>query len=239
MRHITPRRAAIVALSLLFALLILMPLRIAFDLSGLQDRGVSARAVEGLVWSGKVRELTIGNLPLGDVDARLEILPLLIARSNLIVDRPADGFTPALHAIISGHGGSLSISDANADIAMRGAFAPVPVSNVVLENVNAEFELGRCVQASGTVRMNLQAGVPGLNLSQGLSGKIACRGGALFVPLVGQSGLEKLDLTIQPDGRYDALFRVDGLTPDIAGPLGTLGFSGNGNSLQLRASGQF
>ncbi len=238
-QHITLKRIAIIAGLLLLCLLIFMPLRVALGLSGLEQRGVSARTVEGAIWAGQLGDLHIGNLPLGNVDARLRPLPLLTGKTEMALHRAQNGQSPALNAIVGSRGDMLTVRSASADIATRGVFAPVPVSSIQLENVNAEIHGGKCVEARGTVRVNVQQGLPGLNLSRGLSGKIACRNGALFVPLVGQSGLEKLELTIREGGRYEAVFIIDDISPELAAPLGGLGFSTTGNSLRLVATGQF
>ncbi len=239
MKHITPRRVALIAALLFIAFFALMPLRFAFGMSGLEERGVSARSVEGIIWSGTVRDMKIGALPLGDVGARLKLFPLLTGTSVMVIDREPTGFSPALHAVIGSRGDLLTIDDATGDIATRDLFAPVPVSTITLENVTGEFDAGTCVSASGTMRVTVQQSILGQQLSRGLSGKIACRKGALFIPLVGQSGFEKLDITITARGRYDAVFTLGGLTPEITGPLGLLGFSGSGDSVQLKSSGQF
>jgi len=64
------------------AAIIFMPLRII-----LGGEGMSARKVEGIIWDGSIRDLKIGRLPIGDVNARLHFLPLLIARAEISVSR--------------------------------------------------------------------------------------------------------------------------------------------------------
>ena len=60
------RRFAIASVAALAAAAILfMPLRtiIAGD-------GVTARKVDGIIWDGSIRDLRLGKLPVGDVNAR-------------------------------------------------------------------------------------------------------------------------------------------------------------------------
>ena len=61
--------AITVALGLL-ALIIVMPLRTIVG-----GDGVVARKVEGIIWDGSIRDLRVGRLVLGDVNARLHFLP--------------------------------------------------------------------------------------------------------------------------------------------------------------------
>ncbi len=239
MKHISAKRVLIIIAALLICLLIFMPMRIILGLSDLEKRGMSAKAVEGSIWSGTLRELQIAKLPLGDVNARLRALPLLTGKTEIVIDREQSALSPALHAVIGGNGDVLIARNVTADIATRGLFAPIPASNIQLENVNAEIRDGKCVEASGTVRINVEQGLLGMNLSRGLSGKIACRYGGLYVPLAGQSGLERLDLTIRQDGRYEAVFKVEGLPADMTGLLGELGFTPIGKTMTLTTKGQF
>ncbi|WP_164115707.1 type II secretion system protein N [Sphingorhabdus sp. Alg239-R122] len=239
MKHISAKRALIILAALLICLLIFIPMRIVLGMSDLEERGMSAKAVEGSIWSGRLRELHIGKLPLGDVSARLRAPPLLTGKTEIVINGKQSASSPALHAVIGGNDDVLIARNVTADIATRGIFAPVPVSNIQLENVNAEMRDGKCVEASGTVRVNVQQSLLGMNLSRGLSGKIACRYGALYVPLAGQSGLERLDLTIKEGGRYEAVFKVEGSPADMTGILGRLGFTPKGKTMVLTTKGQF
>src|SRR5687767_13431355 len=67
----------------LFALLALLPLRLALGALGFADHGLTARAATGSVWRGALQEAQVGPVALGDVRARLNLLPLLLGRARL------------------------------------------------------------------------------------------------------------------------------------------------------------
>ena len=63
-------------------LVIFIPLRAVVG-----GEGVTARKVEGIIWDGSVRDLRLGTLPVGDVNARLLIWPLFLGRAEFLVSR--------------------------------------------------------------------------------------------------------------------------------------------------------
>ena len=76
--------------ALLLALILIIatfPMRLALDLSGATDAGITAREVRGSVWSGELVDARLGALPLGTVRASLSPLALLDARHFWLPDR--------------------------------------------------------------------------------------------------------------------------------------------------------
>ena len=55
-----------------------------------------------------------------------------------------------------------------------------------------------------------------------MSGRARCDGGALLLPLQGASGMERLDLRLFADGRWQARFQVAGDAAALSGA----GFAG-------------
>jgi general secretion pathway protein N len=98
------------------------------------------------------------------------------------------------------------------------------VSSFVMEDVSAWFSDDRCGHAEGRVRAQMAGRFPGLNLSQGLSGVASCDGDALLLPLVSQSGLEKVNLRIWRSGRYLAEMRVETADAALGEALASAGF---------------
>lgn len=234
------KRAALIALVLIFALIVLLPLRIVFDMAGLGARGVSARAVEGSIWSGTVRDLKIGKLSLGDLDTALSPSGLfggeLVLGMTRATDTPGQ---PPLAFKLAKSGESIAMRDASGEIATADLFAPLPLRSVSLDGVNVAFAGSTCSAASGAVRVNIEQSLFGLTLQRGLSGNLRCDGADLLVPLKGQSGLEQLDVRIKGNGRYSADFRLGGL-PASAGPaLSALGFRQQGDAMAIRIDGRF
>jgi general secretion pathway protein N len=240
MRPSTVKRGMLIALVLIVALLALLPLRIVFDMTGLDRRGVSARSVEGTVWSGTIRDLRLGRLSLGDMDASLSPTALLGGETVLAMSRATDipGSSP-LAFDLARSGASIAMRNATGDIATADLFAPLPLRSVSLDGANIAFSGRRCISASGAVRVNIEQSLFGISLQRGLSGNLRCDGGDLLIPLKGQSGLEQMDIRIAGTGRYTADFRLGGLAASAGTALSALGFRQQGEAMTIRINGRF
>lgn len=201
------------------ALIATFPLRVILGAVG---TGVSAREVRGSVWSGRLVEARAGAAVIGDLDARLEPLPLLVARARIALGREGtDPFTAAM----SFGGATRAIDGLSGTVPVAGAFGALPVTGLFFQDVTVRFRDGRCDRAEGQVRASLAAGaVGGVTLPQGLSGAARCDRGALLLPLASASGSESVALRIEGDGRWTATATVPGAggaaVPPIAGRLG-------------------
>lgn len=234
------KRAVLIALALILALIALLPLRIVFDMANLGARGVSARAVEGTIWSGTVRDLKIGRLSLGDLDAGLSPAGLFGGELVLAMTRADDApGQPPLAFTLAKSGESIAMRDAVGEIATADLFAPLPLRSVSLDGVGIAFAERSCAAASGAVRVNIEQSLFGLTLQRGLSGNLRCDGADLLVPLKGQSGLEQLDIRIRGNGRYSADFRLGGLAASAGPALSALGFRQQGDAMAIRINGRF
>lgn len=234
------KRALLVTLALVAALLVLLPLRVVFDMAGLGERGVSARAIEGSVWAGTVRDLRIGKLSLGDMDAGLSPGGILRGEWTLAMTRAADvPGQPPLAFDLARSGDSIAMRNGTGEIATADLFAPLPLRSVSLDGVDIAFTGARCTQASGAVRVNIEQNLFGVSLQRGLSGNLRCDGGDLLVPLKGQSGLEQMDIRITGAGRYTADFKLGGLAASAGTALSALGFRQQGDAMTIRINGRF
>ena len=63
------RMRIILLVTLALGLLIFLPMRVALGLAGLERLGVAAREVRGTVWSGRIDQLMLGEMPMGSVRA--------------------------------------------------------------------------------------------------------------------------------------------------------------------------
>jgi general secretion pathway protein N len=234
------KRGLLIALVLALALLVLLPLRIVFDLADLGARGVSARSIEGTIWSGTVRDLRLGKLSLGDLDAGLSPSGLLGGELVLSMRRSADapGQSPLAFDLAKA-GASIAMRRATGEIALADLLAPLPVRSVSLDGVDVAFDGKNCAAASGAVRVNIEQSLFGVTLQRGLSGNLRCNGADLLIPLKGQSGLEQMDLSVQGNGRYSADFRLGGLTASAVPALSALGFRQQGDAMAIRINGRF
>jgi general secretion pathway protein N len=185
-------RFALFLAALAFALVALLPLGVAaswFDLGG---RGLAAREASGSLWSGALKEAQFGPVPLGDVKARLNLLPLLLGRARLSLSRDGDEGALDGAVVVSRHG--FAVEDMTGTLALGPLFGPAPLTAVELDGLSARFRNGLCESAEGEVGARL-AGAS-------LRGSARCADGALLVPLAGQSGADQLGLRIGGDGRW-------------------------------------
>lgn len=233
------KRTLLIGLTLAVLLALFLPLRIVFDASGLASRGVSARSIEGSVWSGTIRDLRLGRLSLGDMDARLSPLALLNGEIVLGMTRAGDSADPTPLAFDLGSSGTmLTLRNATGEVPASDLLAPLPVRSVALDGVTIGFDGKACSQSSGAVRVNIEQSLFGITLQRGLSGTLRCDGTELLLPLKGQSGLEQMDIRITGDGRYAADFRLDGLSSGMGAALGALGFRPQGDGMAITINGR-
>lgn len=193
--------------ALLFSLAALLPLR--FALGWLYaDKGLAAREATGSIWLGALTEARFGTTQLGDVSTRLRFLPLLIGRARLDLEQADEGLRAGV--TVSRHG--FGIDDATGRIE-AGAIADLPPPTLELADLSVRFEDGLCIHAEGLVTARFAGELVGVPLSSGFSGEARCDGPAVLLPLVSQSGGDRLDVRLFADGRYriDAALRPGGL----------------------------
>ena len=136
------RRMAIVsAILLLTAGLIFMPLRTIIG-----GEGISARKVDGIIWDGSIRDLRVGRLPVGDVNARLHFWPLLIGRAKFSLSRGDAPFAPGIDGLVTRRIGGFEINKLKATLPVQTLFAPLPAENVELQDFSVRFIAGRCAE---------------------------------------------------------------------------------------------
>lgn len=220
----------------LFALVALLPLRVAADWMGIGGKGLAAREAHGSIWLGGFRELQLGPVPLGDLQAQLRSLPLLIGRAEVALRRNgSDPFEGA--ATVTRR--SFGLDDVTARIDAASLVAPLPVGRLDLDDVSARFADGQCTHAEGKVTAAVPGDIAGIALANGLSGTARCEGGALLLPLASQSGTERLNIRLFHDGRYVTELAVRPTNPAMVQRLTTAGFAPSGGVYLLRSSGAF
>jgi general secretion pathway protein N len=194
-------------LALLFSLAALLPLRFALGWLGYSDKGLTAREATGSLWAGALSEARFGTVPLGDVGTRLRMLPLLVGRARLDIEQSDDGLRAGV--TLSRHG--FGIDDATGTIE-GPALAELPPPTLDLADVSFRFADGLCAYAEGLVKARFAGELGSVPLAAGFSGEVRCDGPALLLPLVSQSGAERLNVRLFADGRYriDAELRPGG-----------------------------
>ncbi|HEX8126044.1 MAG TPA: type II secretion system protein N [Allosphingosinicella sp.] len=194
--------------ALLFSLAALLPLRFALGWLGYSDKGLAAREATGSVWLGALTEARFGTVALGDVGTRLRFVPLLIGRARLDLEQADDGLRAGV--TVSRHGFAIDSATGRIEAA---ALADLPPPTLDLSDVSVSFGDGMCVHAEGLVKAVFAGELVGVPLTAGFSGEARCDGPAVLLPLVSQSGGDRLDVRLFADGRYriDAALRPGGL----------------------------
>lgn len=229
------RRFAIASVAALaVAAIIFMPLRtiVAGD-------GVTARKVDGIIWDGSIRDLRLGKLPVGDVNARLLFVPLFMGRAEILLSRGNAQFVPGISGSVSRGLNGVSVNNLSATLPVGTLFAPFPAENIQFEGVSARFAAGRCIEASGQVRLTLSDTMPGLNLQNGMLGQPRCDGAQLLLPLVSQSAMERADIRLSADGSYTVAVMLNGDRGDQAAVLNLAGFRAVAGGYRMVQKGRF
>lgn len=216
------------------ATIVFMPLRtlVAGD-------GVAARKVDGIIWDGSIRDLSLGKLPVGDVNARLLFWPLFVGRAEILISRGNAPFAPGISGSVSRGIGGVSVKNLSATLPVGSVFAPFPAENIQFEGFFARFAAGRCMEAGGQVRLTLSDTVPGLNLQNGMLGQPRCDGARLLLPLASQSGMERADIRLSADGSYSVTVTLDANRGDQAAVLNLAGFRPVAGGYRLVQKGKF
>ncbi len=220
-----------------FALVALFPLRIALDWFGLDTRGLAARSAEGSIWLGALKEAQLGPVPIGDVSARLNSLPLFLGRARVTLARPTEGEAFEGAAVVSRH--SFALEDVTGRLRLGAVLAPLPVASVELDGVSAGFVSDQCARAEGRIRATLAGDLGGIAIPSGLAGNARCDAGALLLPLASQTGLEQLNLRLFTDGRYRAELIVRPSDPAVGERLRAAGFAQSGAGFARLVEGRF
>ena len=220
----------------LLALIALLPLRLAIDWFGFGERGLSARAATGSLWFGALQEAQVGPVPLGDLTARLNLLPLILGRARLSLAGAEEGsFEGAV--TVTRH--SFGFDDVSARLRLGSLSSTLAVSMLDFDEVSGGFAGGRCTRGEGRVRAAVSPELAGLGVGASLSGEARCAGEALLLPLASQAGSERLNIQLYGDGRYRAELIARPADPGLRARLIAAGFRPVGRELAKRVDGAF
>jgi general secretion pathway protein N len=233
----TGRRTLFLAL-FAAAMLAFLPLRLALGWTGLDGQGFAAREVTGSLWSGRLVEARFGEIALGDLDAGLSPLALLIGRARIALESESNDPAQRLAGAVEIGRNRAAIIGASGPLSPGNAFAPLPVSALNLDAVTVRFVDGTCQAAEGRVRATLAGAFLGQPLPGALSGTARCDAGALLLPLTSGAG-EGVNLRLWPDGRYRADLTLIPTDPTIAARLDGAGFTVNGAARTFSVDGRF
>ena len=226
--------AALFGAMLVAALIVFLPMRLALGWFGAETLGLTARAATGSVWDGRLLDARFGDLVLGDVEAGLSPLALLVGRARIAIDDGA-----ALHGALAVSRHGRSIDDLTASLPTGRIFAPLPVTRLDLTDVTIHFGDDDCERAEGRVSAALVGDAAGVPLPAAVAGTPRCEGDALVLPLASQAGTERVTLRIAGDGRYTAALVLAAPDPIAAQRLASAGFVASPEGYRLSVEGSF
>ena len=221
----------------LFAIIALLPLRLAIAWLDLDEQGLAAREAHGSIWLGGLSEAQFGPVALGDLGVSLRLLPLFTGRARIDLSRDDEASPFRGSVTVSRH--DFAVNDMTARLDMGAALAPLPSAIVELTDVTAHFADGLCANAEGQVKATFAGSVAGMALPGGLSGAIRCDNAAILLPLASQTGMEALNVRLFHDGRYEVELAVRPIDDAMRNALLAAGFRLSGAGYALTSSGRF
>jgi general secretion pathway protein N len=233
------RRWAALGLFTLVAIAALLPLRLALDLFGFDEHGLSARQVDGSIWIGELEDAAVGPVQLGNVSAELEFWRLFLGRARVAVESEAG---IAKGAVEIGRN-SLGVHDAEAALPLSAIAPGLPArAELRFSKFSAVFSDGRCERAEGAVTSNLLSIDPAFaSGGTALTGTAKCEAGRLLLPLSGSTaaGDVSVAIRISGNGEYEFDMGFGSPEPALRARLTALGFTADGNRLRLHGTGRF
>lgn len=213
----------------------LFPMRLAVNLAGLDRAGLSARQIEGTIWSGRMVDAQFRGINLGDLDAGIVPSSLLSAPAIQVrrLYPQGEDFT----ATISGSAQRLQVQGAKGDIPLNTLAGRIPVSKATISGGDIILENGRCVSATGDVTVRSAGLLTRVMGDTILNGNMACQGDNMALELVSENRNTRLSASLDPDRRYQMQLMVSKLSPQIAFALRAIGLQQDGDGLTIGHSG--
>jgi general secretion pathway protein N len=238
--RLSRRWVLLFALGLILAILVFMPLRFAIGMAVPSASAITAKSVYGSIWSGGANDLNAGPLSLGNMRVRLGILPLLTGRAEYLLS-PADAAAgQGFNGTIGTGWGGVQIEHLTGAANFGQSAGSLPLSGTEFQDFSVRFAGGTCRSASGSIRLLLKpATIPGINSEGGFLGNAKCREGKLFLPLVSGSAMERIDLSVDANGKYTFSLTLNNVEPQTAAMLSLSGFQPISGGYTQAFNGQF
>lgn len=213
---------AILAVATLVMIVAFAPMSLLTKgLAGSQAVGVAG--VSGVVWNGRLKNVTVGGAPIGSWKGGLN--PLSLATGQVRVALRHDKAASDQRVVLLPAGRDKGVERLNLRTALDLAALGLPMSgDVAFRNAAAIFRDGRCARAGGEIRLRLIGEGP----LQGsvLSGVSACRGDNWTATLSGKAAGADLTLIVRLDGEGGYQLEMSAATadPDLIQALVASGF---------------
>lgn len=222
--------------ALLTALIALFPLRLAIAAMGASGPLFTARAAEGTIWNGVLRDISIDGVSLGDFSAKLSPLALFTGKAAIDLRYLAG---PQTRGTLVATFADFGVDHVTAKLALPEAFAPLPVETVDLRDASVRFADNRCASADGQIRVQLSGQIGGFAMGQEMIGSPRCEGDVLSLALASGSAMERITMRVVPDGQYTAKVIIKVADTDAATKLTNAGFRETAAGHVMEISGRF
>lgn len=192
---------------------------------------VGATDARGTPWRGTLRSAVVAGSPVGDVDVRLQVLPLLLGRA--VVALRGD----ALEARLL-RGARVGIAEATGSVDLPApAEWPGTRTTLSLDDASLVFAGGECRMGAGTVALSVLLPDPALPPLR-LAGPLGCIAGHGRATLQADSGGVGAVLDIAGDGRWRLQATAPAADSGLRIALQLAGFRDAGGALQREWRGQ-
>ena len=201
----------------------LVPLDTAINLLQLRRIGFEASLIEGNVWKGRMYEVKLANIELGDVESKMSLDEITKGRIRLDLTG-SEEVTAALKGGFSFGLGGVGIDRFNFTMPVMAGPPPIGGVTLIVDDLSARFPGGECADGRGEVRAYLSGALPTIGLPGEMSGPALCREGKLTFDLASPSGRETEEVTILGMDKYKVRLFVKPTRPEVVAALQSKGF---------------
>jgi hypothetical protein len=230
--------------SLVVFLAATLPLSLALPMLNLVARGLTYDRADGTIWRGEVQGLRWRGHDLGNAHISVRAVALLAGRLSLNVGLDGRGAVQGAGLVSIAPTGTIRLADVavTADVARLPVILPV-TGKIALTIDDAVITNTGCEHIAGSVGTDALVHRPAGVTWSGpvLNGALACRDGALQVPLKGESADGTIDLAMRVarDGTFGIDIRARTSNQSITGLLSTVGFVDAGGTMILTQKGRW
>jgi general secretion pathway protein N len=207
------------------------PLSAALKMAGLEQQNVSWRNASGTIWRGEIEGLVYDIYPVGTVQHRLRLLPLLTGRAD--ADIVVSGGALRGQGRVQVGAGAIQLSNSRFDVNVGAYGLKDPTDSLIRGNllVTAErlhFTRKGCIEAAGEIESDALVYSAKIYGAEGfvLKGPAACDGDKLRVVMEGRSARDAavVNTVLQPNLDYTAEITVNSTNIELGAALSLYGF---------------
>jgi general secretion pathway protein N len=196
-----------------------------------------AAGVSGVVWSGRLKTVTLGGAPIGTWTGGLNPLALVTGQVRMGLKHDKTGSDQRAVLLLRGREKGAERLTLRTSTELGGLGLPL-TGDVALRDVSAVFRNGRCARAGGQLRLRLIGEGPLRGAL--LSGVAVCRADIWTATLTGRAAGADLTLVgrVEGDGRYQLEMSIATTDPDLIQGLVASGFARDATGARRSVNGR-